>query len=129
MRGLVVGLVVSLLASATPAYAEHGAGALKPGACSKYTWSSASKVIGTWYLRQKDDSGDWSGPWTVVFNANGTWSENGTVEGSWCQNGDMIFFGFSEDPNTMYRGTVYNRTVQGEESWNQLGTGIFELTR
>ena len=128
MRALALGIAVSLLATAAPAFAQHGNGT-KPKACATYSYSATSKAIGTWYLRQKDDAGNWSGPWTVVFNTNGTWSENGIIEGSWCQNGDTIWFGFSDSPHTMYRGVIGNKTIQGIESWDELGTGTFELYR
>lgn len=138
MRALVVGLTLSLIASAavTPAAAQHSGSSTastvstKPDACAKWGYSASSSVVGvTWTLRQKADGGAWEGPWSVVFNTNGTWSENGQVDGSWCQSGDMVIFGFSVDPQTTYRGTVMNRTMQGTYSRNGLDTGIFELSR
>ncbi len=102
---------------------------VKPTACSTYTANSSSKAVGLWSLKQRDDGQDWSGPWDISFKPDGSWAQGDTSVGYWCQKDDMIFFGFSDDPHTTYRGLLGSASIQGVESWNGGGTGIFEATK
>jgi hypothetical protein len=110
-------------------YADAGEQGSKPLACAAYGAPKTSAVLGSWTLRQRDDSADWQGPWTIDFKADGTWTQSDKFAGYWCQSGDTLIFGFASTPRTTYRGTLGAKSIQGIESWEGGGTGIFEATR
>jgi hypothetical protein len=114
---------------ATAAAAQEKAADPNPLACGVYEPQPNSPALAKWTLRQRDDGADWTGPWTIEFKADGTWTQDGAKAGSWCQNGDTIIFGFPNSVRTTYRGAVGVTSIQGVESWDGGGTGIFEATR
>lgn len=117
----------ALVLSAALAGAAYAADS--PTACAVYKPAADSKLIGkSWLLTQRDDGGDWTHSWTLTFTADGKWTSDGKSVGQWCQSGDLVIFGFTDAPHTVYRGQLGVVTASGVESWDGAGTGIFEMT-
>lgn len=108
-----------------------GQAAAGPFACSRGVVDPASPVIGAWTLRQRDDdTGAWTGPWTQDFRRDGAYLQEGAIVGRWCIVDDtVLLFGFDSAPYTVYRATIAPTVMRGTESWDNGGTGEFELIR
>jgi len=123
---VVLGAVAALLACS---FASNSWAA--PVACTNGTTAGAPVVGGAWELRFLDDGAtEWVGPYTHVFNADGTWTENGDAAGSWCMVGDLLIYSWDEEPRTTFRVHFTGAELMtGFESWDAAGTGIVEFRR
>jgi hypothetical protein len=107
--------------------------AAAPLACGhdNATTANAPVIGGSWSMRFLDDgAANWSEAFTHVFNADGTWTENGNLAGGWCMYGNTLIYSWDGEPNATFR-FVYSGAgvMSGAESWDNGGTGIAELWR
>ncbi len=125
-------MFLAAAAAATLGFATPAAAV--PQACGGQRAQPNSPMLGTWFMRVRDDGQQWRSGVDITFQADGTWWEQGQRAGIYCMVGDVLLFGYDENTLGDTEDSVlrfrYNPTfMQGTESWNSGGTGDAELTR